>query len=98
MKALFFLAWGFLALAAPALAALPQNLGDELPMGKNAAGESCRLRLEGRQPEQFDSSRYALYCEGWSQPSGQLRRFLNNRKVGEMLTEGGYAKALETRV
>jgi CHAT domain-containing protein len=60
------------ALAADALVAV----GDELAVGKNRTGETCRLRLvELRQDQAFAVQRYALLCEGWTQPSGEITRF-----------------------
>jgi CHAT domain-containing protein len=60
------------ALAADALVAV----GDELAVGKNRTGETCRLRLvELRQDQAFAVQRYALFCEGWTQPSGEITRF-----------------------
>ncbi|HEY0522043.1 MAG TPA: CHAT domain-containing tetratricopeptide repeat protein [Stellaceae bacterium] len=79
-------------------ASLPEAVGDEVAIGKNAAGEPCRLRLEFQKPEQEGLTRYALYCQGWNLPSGQLRRFASRRAAAELLRESGYQKALETRV
>jgi len=71
-----FLLAGLLG-AGPALAADAMSaVGDELAVGKNRTGETCRLRLvDVRQEQAFTVQRYALFCEGWSQPSGEITRF-----------------------
>ena len=60
-------------------AALPQEIGQEFAVGKNIAGEECRVRLVAKRPEENDFRRYALFCRGWSQPRGHIRRFKAQR-------------------
>jgi CHAT domain-containing protein len=51
---------------------LPSEIGGEYVVGKNLTGDECQLRRV--QPGNLGgkTERYLLYCEGWSQPSGQL--------------------------
>lgn len=93
------LAWS--GTGGPPAAAQPlRSVGDERVIGKNRTGEECRLRLlESRSDRPFE--RYGLFCEGWSQPSGEVRRFGVAREAADperLLTEGWYPKAYETRV
>ena len=60
----------------PSAAAQPlKSAGDERVVGRNRTGEECRLRLMESRTEQGFFERYALFCEGWTQPSGEVRRF-----------------------
>ena len=83
------------ARAADALVAL----GDELAVGKNRTGESCKLRLMEIRAEP-PYSRYALFCEGWTQPSGELRRFgvAQGYTVEKLLTDSLFEKSFSTRL
>ncbi len=76
-----------------------KSVGDEGVVGKNRTGEECRLRLLERRADQT-FERYGLFCEGWSQPSGEVRRFGVPRDATpeKVLTEGWYPKAYETRM
>ncbi|HZP39325.1 MAG TPA: CHAT domain-containing tetratricopeptide repeat protein [Methylomirabilota bacterium] len=76
-----------------------KSVGDEGLVGKNRTGEECRLRLLERRVDQY-FERYGLFCEGWSQPSGEVRRFGVPRDATpeKVLTEGWYPKAYETRM
>jgi CHAT domain-containing protein len=51
-------------------------LGDELAVGKNRTGETCRLRLVESRSDFGGYRRYSLFCEGWTQPSGEITRFM----------------------
>lgn len=77
-----------------------KSVGDERVVGRNRTGEECRLRLMESRTEQGFFERYALFCEGWSQPSGEVRRFgvPRDSTPEKVLTEGWYPKAYETRV
>src|SRR5689334_9477931 len=77
-----------------------RSVGDERVVGRNRTGEECRLRLMESRTEQGFFERYALFCEGWSQPSGEVRRFgvPRDSTPEKVLTEGWYPKAYETRV
>ena len=77
-----------------------RSVGEERVVGRNRTGEDCRLRLLERRTEQGFFERYGLFCEGWSQPSGEVRRFGVPRDATpeKVLTEGWYPKAYETRV
>ena len=55
------------ARAADALVAV----GDELAVGKNKTGETCKLRLVESRSDLGGYTRYSLFCEGWTLP---LRR------------------------
>src|SRR2546430_832295 len=48
--------------AADALVAV----GDELAVGKNRTGETCRLRLVESRTNFGGYTRYSLLCEGWT--------------------------------
>ena len=71
--------------AADALVAV----GDELAVGKNRTGETCRLRLVESRTDFGGYTRYSLLCEGWTQPSGEIRRFgiRKDFKVDKLLTD-----------
>ena len=86
--------------AAPAAAQPLKSVGDERAIGKNRTGEECRLRLLDRRTDPIPFERYGLFCEGWNQPSGEVRRFgvARDAKPEGVLTEGWYSKAYETRV
>ncbi len=44
--------------------------------------------------------RYALFCEGWTQPSGEIRRFRMPREstAERLLTDSGLQRSFETRL
>ena len=42
-------------------------VGDELALGKNRTGESCKLRLVESRSDLGGYTRYSLFCEGWTQ-------------------------------
>jgi hypothetical protein len=92
--------WSATGAAAPAAAQPLKSVGDERVIGKNRTGEECRLRLVDRRADPIPFERYGLFCEGWNQPSGEVRRFGVHRdaKPEGVLTEGWYPKAYETRV
>lgn len=85
---------------APAEAQPLKSVGDERVIGKNRTGEECRLRLLESRSDRGPFERYGLFCEGWSQPSGEVRRFGVPRDAtpAALLTEGWYPKAYETRL
>src|ERR1700737_2008577 len=85
---------------APAAAQPLKSVGDERVIGKNRTGEECRLRLLDRRTDPIPFERYGLFCEGWSQPSGDVRRFGVSREATPqtVLGEGWYLKSYETRV
>jgi CHAT domain-containing protein len=51
---------------------LPSEIGGEYAAGKNITGDDCKLRRTKPGVWGGKAEKYALYCEGWSQPSGQL--------------------------
>jgi CHAT domain-containing protein/tetratricopeptide (TPR) repeat protein len=51
---------------------LPSEIGGEYVVGKNLTGDECKLRRTRPGDWGGKAERYLLYCEGWSQPSGQL--------------------------
>jgi len=85
---------------APATAQPLKSVGDEGVIGKNRTGEECRLRLLDRRTDPIPFERYGLFCEGWNQPSGEVRRFGVAREATPqtVLGEGWYLKSYETRV
>src|SRR5437667_449781 len=82
--------------AADALVAV----GDELAVGKNRTGETCRLRLVESRTDFGGYTRYSLLCEGWTQPSGEIRRFgiRKDFKVDKLLTDSLWEKSFATRL
>lgn len=89
------------ALAGAAAAQPLDKLGDEVAVGRNLTNEDCRLRFAYEQTEQPSFRRYALYCQGWTQPSGEIRRFRSVRNFDPMaaIADGSnYAKAMEARL
>ncbi len=100
----------FLALTASCLVALVgigaasaqalKNVGDEQVVGKNRTGEECRLRLLEARAERGGYERYGLFCEGWTQPSGEIRRFAASKEFppARLLTDSGLQRSFETRV
>src|SRR5262245_7274194 len=77
--------------AADALVAV----GDELAVGKNRTGEPCRLRLVESRTDLGGYTRYSLFCEGWTLPSGEIRRFGVNQgyTVEKLLTDSKIGRA-----
>jgi len=77
-----------------------KSVGDERAVGKNRTGEDCRLRLVDSRLDLNNYERFALYCEGWTQPSGEVRRFRapRNYSAEKLLTDSQFQKAFETRV
>ena len=82
--------------AADALVAV----GDELAVGKNRTGESCKLRLVESRSDLGGYTRYSLFCEGWTQPSGEIRRFgvSQGYTVDKLLTDSAWEKSFSTRL
>ena len=82
--------------AADALVAV----GDELAVGKNRTGETCKLRLVESRSDLGGYTRYSLFCEGWTLPSGEIRRFGVNQgyTVEKLLTDSNWEKSYSTRL
>lgn len=62
------------------------EVGDEVPIGKNRTKEACRFRLVQERDAKAAGGanrfqRYGLYCEGWTQPSAELRRFRSTKDL-----------------
>jgi CHAT domain-containing protein len=76
------------------------SVGDELAVGKNRTGETCRLRLVQSTTDFGGYTRYSLLCEGWTQPSGEIRRFgvRQDFKVDKLLTDSAWEKSFATRL
>ena len=93
---LLVLAFAPRAFAADALV----SVGDELAVGKNRTGETCRLRLVQSTTDFGGYTRYSLLCEGWTQPSGEIRRFglRKDFKVDKLLTDSLWEKSFATRL
>ena len=51
---------------------LPSEFGGEQAIGKNLTGDECLVRRIRPGSWGGKTERYQLFCEGWSQPSGQL--------------------------
>jgi len=86
--------------AGPALAADPfVSVGDELAAGKNRTGEACRLKLVVvRQDNGF--RRFNLFCDGWTQPSGDVWSFAVGKgySLDKLLTDSAWEKNFATRL
>jgi CHAT domain-containing protein len=93
--AVFALATSPSALAQAPRLALTQ-IGDEVAIGTNRTGEPCRLRLMRRGAAPLNAETFNLYCEGWTQRSGELLRFKVGREwtPERLLTEGGWARRI----
>jgi len=91
---------GFLSLAPPAPAQSFDKIGDEAPVGKNATGEDCRVRLTRVVKEPLDFLQFNIYCEGWTAPSGELTRFRVGKDftVQRLLTDSVWQRRWEKRV
>ena len=76
------------------------SVGDELAVGKNRTGEACRIKLVDVRPEFGVVRRYSLYCDGWTQPSGEILSFGVGKgfTLERLLTDTGWAKNLATRL
>jgi CHAT domain-containing protein len=98
--ALFILAGGILPPGAPALAQSFDKIGDEAPVGKNATGEDCRVRLVNIVKEPLDFQRFSVFCEGWTAPSGEITRFRVGKDfpLQRLLTDSVWQKRWEKRV
>jgi len=66
------LAAGLALATAAAAQGLPAEVGGEVAAGKNLTGDECRFRRIAPGGWGARAERYALFCEGWTQPSGQL--------------------------
>ena len=88
----------WLALAVPAVADVT-GVGTEVPVGVNATGEACRLRVTEEDPAR-GYQRLSLFCDGWSSPSGTLHRFRAAREYtpARLLTDSTFQKGYELRL
>ncbi len=91
------------ALAVPsrtAAADVLTTVGDELGVGKNRTGEACRLKLVETRTDLGGYRRYSLFCDGWTQPSGEIRSFGVSKgyQVDKLLTDSGFEKSFSTRL
>jgi len=89
-----------LTAARPALAAGSfVSVGDELAVGKNRTGEACRLRLVVVRADN-GFRRFNLFCDGWTQPSGDLWAFhvAKGYPLDKLLTDSVWEKNFSRRV
>jgi CHAT domain-containing protein len=82
-----------------------KEVGDEAPIGKNRTDETCRLRLVQERGAQTANDanryqRYNLFCEGWSQPSGEIRRFRARKEFPptRLVSESGWQQDFVERL
>ena len=82
-----------------------KEVGDEAPIGKNRTDEACRLRLvqeRGAQAanEEDRYQRFNLFCEGWTQPSGEIRRFRARKEFSptRLVSESGWQRDFVERL
>jgi CHAT domain-containing protein len=74
---------------------LPSEIGAEIAVGQNITNDDCKLRRI--QPGNWggDAQRYALFCEGWSQQSGQMIVLQADSRTYEWwLEKSGWAQAI----
>ena len=86
--------------AGHALAAGPfVSVGDELAVGKNRTGEACRLKLIAVR-EENGFRRFSLFCDGWTQPSGDLWSFNAGKgfALDKFMTDSVWEKNFSQRV
>ena len=81
------------------------EVGDEALIGKNRTDEACRLRLVQERGARAagDANRYQrynLFCEGWTQPSGEIRRFRARKEMppARLVSESGWQKDFVERL
>jgi CHAT domain-containing protein len=84
----------------PSKTAVFKQIGDELAVGKNRTGEACGLRLVQTVVSADPYERFGLYCEGWSQPSGQIHRFVASKEwpPQRVVSEGRWYQSLAGRL
>ncbi len=92
-----------LAALAPARVSAAQGLdkvGDEAPVGQNATGENCRVRLVQVLKEPLDYERFGVFCEGWTAPSGEITRVRTPKgyPLERLLTDSNWQKRWEKRL
>jgi CHAT domain-containing protein len=82
-----------------------KEVGDEAPIGKNRTDETCRLRLVQERGAQAANDanryqRYNLFCEGWTQPSGEIRRFRARKEFppARLVSESGWQQDFAERL
>src|SRR5262249_49570347 len=88
---------------APASLVAAQGLdkvGDEAPVGQNATGENCRVRLVQITKEPLDYERFGIFCEGWTAPSGEITRLRAPKgdPLERLLTDSAWQKRWEQRL
>ncbi|NPU83783.1 MAG: CHAT domain-containing protein [Syntrophaceae bacterium] len=74
---------------------LPSEIGAEIAVGRNLTNDDCKLRRI--QPADWggDAERYALFCEGWSQQSGQMIVLRSDSRLSAWwLEESGWAQVI----
>ena len=82
-----------------------KEVGDEAPVGKNRTEEACLLRLVQVRRTRVGADtpsflRYRLFCEGWSQPSGEIRRFRAAKESppAKLVTDSPWAAEFSERL
>jgi CHAT domain-containing protein len=82
-----------------------KEVGDEAPIGKNRTDETCRLRLVQERGSQAANDanryqRYNLFCEGWTQQSGEVRRFRARKEFPptRLVSESGWQQDFVERL
>ena len=88
---------------APARVVTAQGLdkiGDEAPVGQNATGEPCRVRLVEVLKEPLDYQRLGVFCEGWTAASGEMTRFRVGKDypLERLLTDSRWQQRWEKRL
>jgi CHAT domain-containing protein len=76
------------------------GVGQEVDLGANLNGEDCRLRQTETPDKKPGKQDYAIFCEGWTLPSGFLVAFNAPGRFNpaELLTKGNYADQLTVRL
>jgi CHAT domain-containing protein/tetratricopeptide (TPR) repeat protein len=89
--------WTLLAMTGPAVVhgADLEQVGDEAVIGTNQTGETCRVRFIAAARER-QGDRFSILCDGWTAPSGDLRRISAGRAwpPERLLTDSPWAKGV----
>lgn len=77
-------------------AGLPENVGAQVPLGKNLTGDNCQLRVIALGAFEGAAGRYLIFCEGWDQPSGQVVKIgVGRRNAKYWIEESGWIQYFE---
>lgn len=76
---------------------LPTEIGAEVNLGKNLTNDECVLRHQAPEGWGASAERYQVFCEGWSQPSGQLVKLPDEqRPLSWWIDESPWAMVIQS--